>query len=110
MSDLMFGDETGRYFIADQRNGGELVTSIPDHDEWNVYTECGPDEDGAFWYVSDHEGYTLDAEEFGPFTEDDVLTKAQRDELLAAEERKPCIRGTEGCIYKYVNHNACEGY
>lgn len=29
------------------------------------------DEDGELWYVSDHEGYTLDAEEFGPIPEDE---------------------------------------
>lgn len=112
MSECVFGDETGRMFIHDNRLCA-LVTTIPeDHPEWNVWTELGPDEEGELWYSSydDIEGYTLDAEEFGPFDESDVLTKEQVDAMLAADEHRPCPKGTEGCIWKYDDHDSCETY
>lgn len=62
---------TGRKFIVDDNNG-EFLPSAPDHDEWAVWTEWVDNIDGSLWYVSDHEGYTLDAEEFGPLP--DFLT------------------------------------
>lgn len=71
-AECAWGIPTGRMFIYDDYNAC-LVKSVPDHDEWHVWTEYR-DEDGAFWYVSDHEGYTLDAEEFGPIDEGMDLT------------------------------------
>lgn len=86
MSDSAFGDGTGRYFIYDDYNAC-LVTRVPDHDEFHVWAECGPDEDGAMWYVSsDPDGYILDADEFGPFTEDDVLTKEQLKDMRLIDD------------------------
>jgi hypothetical protein len=58
-----WGVETGRTFIYDDYNA-RLVATPPDHDEWHRWTEFR-DDDGEFTYVSDHEGYALDAEEFG---------------------------------------------
>ena len=55
--------ETGRMFIYDSSICG-LVAVAPDHDDWHYWTEM-KDADGDLYYVSDHEGYTLDAEEFG---------------------------------------------
>lgn len=71
MADCAYGSATGRTFIYDDYNV-VLVTSEPDHDEWHLWTEYR-DEEGEFTYVSDHEGYALDSEEFGPFTDEDVI-------------------------------------
>lgn len=67
MNDCAYGRETGRKFIYDNRNA-RVVADEPDHDEWNLWTEYLAD-DGEFTYVSDHEGYALDAEEFGPISD-----------------------------------------
>lgn len=57
--------ETGRKFVVDDNNG-EFLRSAPDHDEWALWTEWVDNVDHSLWYVSDHEGYTMSAEEFGP--------------------------------------------
>lgn len=87
------GPDTGRYFIVDDVDC-KLVTSVPDHDDWHVWTEMGPDDEGEFWYVSDHEGYTLDAEEFGPFTDADVLTADQLKDMRVFDADAPAADDT----------------
>lgn len=64
MSGLEIGKPTGRTFIYDDANGC-LTKAEPNHDEWHRWEEYR-DDDGDLWYVSDHEEYTLGAEEFGP--------------------------------------------
>lgn len=63
-AEFLAGD-TGRTFIYDDLNACLVREAPKDHDEWAVWTEWR-DEDGDIWYTSDHEGYTLDPEEFGP--------------------------------------------
>lgn len=61
---LAIGRPTGRWFIYDDYNT-KLVRDEPDHDEWHRWEEYR-EADGDLWYVSDHEDYTLGADEFGP--------------------------------------------
>lgn len=78
------GQETGRRFLVDSNEGGEIIAMVSDVSvhAWldNYFADCFAEEDdpqlavwveykdadGELWYVSDHEEYTLDAEEFGP--------------------------------------------
>lgn len=71
--DCAYGHETGRKFIYDSDDMRLLHHPLADGerpygDNWAVWTELR-DADGELWYVSDHEEYTLDAEEFGPIEE-----------------------------------------
>lgn len=52
-----------RWFIRDGEVDllNEPPTDTVEYAEWTEYTDGD-----ALWYVSDHEDYTLDAEEFGP--------------------------------------------
>ena len=59
---------TGRKFIHDDWNV-KLVAEKPNHDAWHEWTEYRA-ADGSLYYVSDHEDYTLDADEFGPIPEE----------------------------------------
>lgn len=80
MDDMEYGVETGRLFIYDDLKC-ECITYIPSHDEWHVWTEF-KDRNGELWYSSDEpDGYWLDAEEFGPFSEADVITPEQLKEM-----------------------------
>lgn len=67
------GQATGRTFIVDvdgditamAENGASLEDAADDEDHiWSEYKDA----DGDLWYVSDHEEYTLSAEEFGPIS------------------------------------------
>lgn len=70
MTDNTYSRPTGRKFIIDNLKGGEMVFTFPDHDEWSVWTEYQDVEDDELFYVSDHEDYTLVAEEFGEIPEE----------------------------------------
>lgn len=79
------GQETGRRFLVDSNDGGEIIAAAwggtesqasldnmfadifanEDDAQIAIWTEY-KDADGELWYVSDHEEYTLSAEEFGP--------------------------------------------
>jgi hypothetical protein len=61
--------ETGRVFVYDSRNDVIMDIAPTDHDDWAVWTEF-LDADGELSYISSHEDYTLDAEEFGPIPDD----------------------------------------
>jgi hypothetical protein len=74
------GQPTGRTFLVDSSDGGEIIgmstngSQFPEYaddagHDLAVWTEY-KDADGDLWYVSDHEEYTLDAEEFGPIPEE----------------------------------------
>jgi hypothetical protein len=63
-----YGAETGRLFVYDDADCGFII-GLPDNDEWHLWTEYRA-EDGTLTYVSDHEGYALDAEEFGDIPAD----------------------------------------
>jgi hypothetical protein len=67
------GQPTGRSFIVDEdgditamaTNGASLEDAAGGEDHiWLEYKDA----DGDLWYVSDHEEYTLSAEEFGPIS------------------------------------------
>jgi hypothetical protein len=67
---------TGRTFLVDSSEGGEIVgmavngaSLAGDDPDMAIWTEYLAD-DGGLFYVSDHEDYTLDAEEFGPIPSD----------------------------------------
>lgn len=92
---------TGRKFIVNDMDG-EFLPSQPDHDEWTVWTEWVDNIDQSLWYVSDHEGYTLDAFEFGPLPDfptcgpqaqplREVLTEYMAELIL--ERAKECEPG-----------------
>lgn len=63
-------EETGRVFYVIEGEC-EALTHQPYGFDYATWTEHR-DEDGDLWYVSDHEGMTLDAEEFGPIEGDDA--------------------------------------
>lgn len=59
--------ETGRVFYVID---GDTVayTDVPSNVDYATWTEHRAEVQGGYelWYVSDHEGMTIDAEEFGP--------------------------------------------
>ncbi len=94
--------KTGRVFIHDDYNV-KLVTTVPDHDEWHLWTEFRGD-DGDLIYVSDHEDYTLVADEFGPIdTDGRIYSTRGADEV--------CEAGTPGCCINHeYDEGTCEGW
>lgn len=76
---------TGRQFIYDSDNMSLLHyplagnESLADSVDWAVWTEY-KDVDGDLFYVSDHEDYTLSADEFGPIEECPVCKRYLGDD------------------------------
>lgn len=104
MNDCEYGEETGRVFIHDD-SICELVNTVPQHDEWHLWTEF-KGADGEMTYVSDHEGYALDAEEFGPI-EAGITGRIIADR----EEADHCQAGTFACSIDHrYDPGSCEGW